>query len=89
MKVKQQVRELFPTPLWVLDIASSDAVPFNAKLRDEIEKIISPRPNVPSGSNWQTPHDLHTRPAFATFTRNWSRSRRAASPSSCRSSVIR
>jgi uncharacterized protein (TIGR02466 family) len=68
MRVKQQVRELFPTPLWVLDIPSSDAAPFNAKLRDEIEKIIAPRPNVPSGSNWQTPHDLHTRPAFAEFT---------------------
>ena len=23
---------------------------------------------MPSGSNWQTPHDLHTRPAFAEFT---------------------
>jgi uncharacterized protein (TIGR02466 family) len=67
MKVKQQVRELFPTPLWVLDILPSDAAPFNAKLKDEIEKIIS-RPKVPSGSNWQTPHDLHTRPAFAEFT---------------------
>ena len=44
MKVKQQVRELFPTPLWVLDIAASDAAPLNAKLKDEIEKIISPRP---------------------------------------------
>ena len=42
-----------------------DAAPFNAKLRAEVEKIISPRPKVPSGSNWQTPHDLHTRPAFA------------------------
>ena len=68
MRAKQQVRELFPTSLWVLDIPPSDAAPFNAKLRDEIEMIISPRPNVPSGSNWQTPHDLHTRPAFADFT---------------------
>jgi uncharacterized protein (TIGR02466 family) len=68
VKVKQQVRELFPTPLWVLDIATADAAAFNAKLRAEIEKIIAPRPNVPPGSNWQTPHDLHTRPEFAEFT---------------------
>ena len=40
---------------------------FNANLTTEIEKIISPRPAVPSGSNWQTPQDLHTRPAFADF----------------------
>ncbi len=67
MKVKQHVQELFPTPLWFLDILPADAAPFNAKLKAEIESIISPRPKVPSGSNWQTPQDLHTRPAFAEF----------------------
>jgi uncharacterized protein (TIGR02466 family) len=69
VKVKQQVRELFPTPLWVLDIAAAEAGPLNAKLKAAIEKIMAPRPNVPSGSNWQTPHDLHTRPEFAEFAR--------------------
>jgi uncharacterized protein (TIGR02466 family) len=68
VKVKQEVRELFPTPLWVLDIAAPDATALNAKLKAEIERIIAPRPNVPPGSNWQTPHDLHTRPEFAEFT---------------------
>jgi uncharacterized protein (TIGR02466 family) len=68
VKVKQEVRELFPTPLWVLDIAALDAAALNAKLKAEIERIISPRPNVPLGSNWQTPHDLHTRAEFAEFT---------------------
>lgn len=68
MKVKQQVQQLFPTPLWILDILPADAVAFNAKLKAEIEKIIS-RPKVPAGSNWQTEHDLHTRPAFADFTK--------------------
>lgn len=42
---------------------------FNANLKAEIEKIIAPRPKVPSGSNWQTPQDLHTRPAFADFAK--------------------
>lgn len=69
MKVKQEVQELFPTPLWVVDLPPSDAVAFNAKLKAEIESIISPRPKVPSGSNWQTPQDLHTRPGFADFTK--------------------
>ena len=69
MKLKQEVREMFPTPLWVADLAAADTVTFNAKLKAEIENIISPRPTVPSGCNWQTPPDLHTRPAFADFTR--------------------
>jgi hypothetical protein len=43
MKIKQQVQELFPTPLWILDIAPADAAPFNARLKAEIETIISPR----------------------------------------------
>ncbi|MDP1960637.1 MAG: TIGR02466 family protein [Reyranella sp.] len=68
MKVKQEIQELFPTPLWVVDLPPADAVAFNAKLKAEIEAIIAPRPKVPSGSNWQTPQDLHTRPAFADFT---------------------
>jgi uncharacterized protein (TIGR02466 family) len=69
VKVKQSLRELFPTPLWVFDVAPVEAAGFNAKLKAGIEEIIAPRPNVPSGSNWQTPHDLHTRPAFAEFVR--------------------
>ena len=55
MKVKQQVQELFPTPLWILDIHPEDAVAFNAKLKAEIENIIAPRPKVPTGSNRQIP----------------------------------
>jgi uncharacterized protein (TIGR02466 family) len=69
MKIKQQVQELFPTPLWILDILPADAAPFNTTLKAEIEKIIAPRAHVPSGSNWQTPHDLHTRPAFAELAK--------------------
>jgi uncharacterized protein (TIGR02466 family) len=69
MIVKQDTQELFPTPLWVVDAVSADVAAFNANLKAEIENIISPRPKVPSGSNWQTPQDLHTRPAFADFVK--------------------
>jgi uncharacterized protein (TIGR02466 family) len=65
MIVKQEIEELFPTPLWVVDLAPAEGAAFNAKLKAEIEKLIAPRPKVPTGSNWQTPQDLHTRPAFA------------------------
>ncbi len=66
---KQEVQELFPTTIWIVDLKPAEAAPFNAHLKAEIEKIISPRPKVPAGSNWQTPQDLHTRPAFADFVK--------------------
>jgi uncharacterized protein (TIGR02466 family) len=66
---KQEVQELFPTTIWIVDLKAAEAVPFNARLKAEIETIISPRPKVPAGSNWQTPQDLHTRPAFADFVK--------------------
>jgi len=66
---KQEVQELFPCPLWVVDLKPAEAAVLNALLRTEIEKIISPRPVIPAGSNWQTPQDLHTRPAFADFVK--------------------
>jgi len=66
---KQEVQELFPTSIWIVDLKPAEAAPFNAKLKVEIENIISPRPKVPAGSNWQTPQDLHTRPAFADFVK--------------------
>jgi uncharacterized protein (TIGR02466 family) len=64
---KQEVQELFPCPLWVVDLKPAEAAVLNAKLKAEIERIVSPRPAIPPGANWQTPQDLHTRPAFAEF----------------------
>jgi uncharacterized protein (TIGR02466 family) len=69
MIAKQEVQELFPTPLWIVDLNPAEAATFNAELKREIDGIISPRPKVPAGSNWQTPQDLHTRPAFANFVK--------------------
>ncbi len=66
---KQEVQELFPTPLWVVDLKADAAAALNAKLKAEIERIVAPRPAIPAGSNWQTPQDLHTRPAFAEFVK--------------------
>lgn len=64
---KQEVQEIFPTPLWIVDLKPAAAANLNAKLKAEIERLIDPRPPVPPGSNWQTPQDLHTRPAFSEF----------------------
>lgn len=66
---KQEVQELFPTPLWIVDLQPVEAMKFNLALKSEIDRLISPRPKVPAGSNWQTPQDLHKRPAFADFVK--------------------
>ena len=66
---KQEVQELFPTPLWIVDLRPAEAAVFNAKLKAEIERLIAPRPKVQAGSNWQTPQDLHKRPAFTDFVK--------------------
>ena len=66
---KQEVQEIFPTPLWIVDLQPAAAASLNAKLKAEIERLIEPRPKIPAGSNWQTPQDLHTKPAFAEFVK--------------------
>ena len=64
---KQEVQEIFPTPLWIVDLQAAAAAALNAALGAEIERLIAPRPKIPAGSNWQTPQDLHTRPAFGEY----------------------
>jgi uncharacterized protein (TIGR02466 family) len=67
--MKQEVQELFPTPLWIVDLEPAHAAALNTGLKAEIDRLISPRPAIPPGSNWQTPQDLHTKPAFAEFVK--------------------
>ncbi len=61
---KLDVAELFATPLWVVDLAVDEAGPLNAHLMAEIERILTPRPAIPKGSNWQTDQNLHESPVF-------------------------
>ena len=44
---KQEVQEIFPTPLWVVDLQPAAAVALNAKLKTEIERLIEPGPRFP------------------------------------------
>jgi uncharacterized protein (TIGR02466 family) len=60
-----EVKELFPTPLWIVDLAPEEHVPLNAALNAEIERLLTPRPAIPQGANWQTDQTLHTLPQFA------------------------
>src|SRR5688572_32572120 len=64
---KMEVKEVFPTPVWVVDLKPDAAEALNARLLVEIERLIAPRPKVQPGANWQTDPILHTRPEFADF----------------------
>ena len=37
---KQEVQELFPCPIWIVDLKAAEAEAFNARLRAEIERMI-------------------------------------------------
>ncbi|MGE0154559.1 MAG: TIGR02466 family protein [Reyranellaceae bacterium] len=60
-----RVIELFPTPLWQVDLEAAAAQRLNAKLRREIDAMLSPRPPLPRGGSWQTEPVLHRHPGFA------------------------
>ena len=49
---KQEVQEIFPTPMWIVDLQPAAAASLNAKLKAEIERLIAQRPKVLAGSNW-------------------------------------
>lgn len=72
------VSDIFPTPVWTIDLAADVAGPMNAKLMTAIEALLGGRPPIPPGANWQTDPVLHTRPEFAAFTKLAERAGRAA-----------
>jgi uncharacterized protein (TIGR02466 family) len=59
------VSEIFPTPIWVLDLKPEVYGPLNAKVMLTIEAMISPRPRIRVGETWQTDPYIHTLPDFA------------------------
>lgn len=56
---------LFPTYVWVHDLAPETYGPLNASLSAAIENLISPRPQLGPGEIWQTDQNLHKLDAFA------------------------
>lgn len=59
------VEAVFPTPLWLVDLAPAVAEPLNRHLAAEVLRLIEPRRALPPGANWQTDPVIHRRPAFA------------------------
>ena len=65
---KAEMMQLFPTCLWVHDIKEAEAL--NQRLLLAIAEVERehPLPDAPANA-WQSPDDLHMRPAFAEFSR--------------------
>jgi uncharacterized protein (TIGR02466 family) len=63
-----QVKDLFPTPIWIGDLDAALAHRLNADLKVAINELIDPRPQIPVGGTWQTTPMLQQHPRFAEFT---------------------
>jgi len=61
------VNEIFPTPLWIVDLEADKASVFNQMLADEIDRLPSPRVDRGPGTPWQTHQNLHALPSFKPF----------------------
>ncbi len=72
------VKDIFPTPIWVADLDPAKAAPLNERLSAEIYRLTEPRAPVPIGGTWQTDPVLHQRPEFADFTKLVMQAARAA-----------
>jgi uncharacterized protein (TIGR02466 family) len=61
------VQELFPTPLWVIDLEDGAGQKLNRDLLDKVHSLTEPRAPVKIGGSWQTDPILHQRPEFGDF----------------------
>ena len=61
MFANQTTLSFFQTLVWVHDLKPDDWAGINAGAAKRIDKLLTPRPDVPVGHSWQTETDLHTR----------------------------
>ncbi len=73
-----KVHDLFPTPIWSLDLEDDVAERLNRQILSQIDRLLSPRPEIPIGATWQTDQNLHTLPAFAELTEGINKAARGA-----------
>lgn len=67
MFAKTEVKDLFPTPLWIVDLTPAKRDALNRQLMAAIEALMTPRRPQPIGVPWQTEPTLQNRPEFAEF----------------------
>src|SRR5262249_2475885 len=70
--------DIFPTPIWSVDLSDDDTLAMNAYLMREIEALMNPRPVLPPGANWQTDPTIQRLPQFADIVQFIEKAGRAA-----------
>lgn len=73
-----EVKDLFPTPIWVADMDPVKSAKLNETLSAEIYRLTEPRKPVQAGGTWQTDPVLQQRPEFAEFVTLVNQAARAA-----------
>jgi len=68
MFASTEVKDIFPTPIWVLDLPEEKANSLNTDLRRTIYALTAPLREIPLGSTWQTDPTLQQRREFAEFS---------------------
>jgi len=68
MFAKLEVKDLFPTPIWVADMDPAKSAKLNEKLSAEIYRLTEPRKPVQAGGTWQTDPNMQELPEFAELT---------------------
>jgi uncharacterized protein (TIGR02466 family) len=61
---EKAIVRLFPTHVWMHDLAPEAYQPLNAALSVAVDDLISPRPQLGPGEIWQTDQNLHKLPPF-------------------------
>ena len=59
------VHELFPTPVWVVDLSADVHQPLNRKIVEAVGALAANRPTIRPGETWQTDPYIHRLPQFA------------------------
>src|SRR5262245_49734314 len=62
---KTMVHELFPTPVWVVDLKPDVYGPLNLNSIAAIDALAAARPAIKPGETWQTDPYIHRLPQFA------------------------
>jgi uncharacterized protein (TIGR02466 family) len=78
MIAKTEVKDIFPTPLWIVDLLPDAAAAMNAELKRQIYGLTEPLPPIPVGGTWQTDPVLHKRPEFVEFCKLVNQTAKAA-----------
>jgi uncharacterized protein (TIGR02466 family) len=61
---KTTVHELFPTPVWVVDLGPDVHGPLNSKIIAAVDALAASRPLIKPGETWQTDPYIHKLPQF-------------------------